>query len=147
MIREANLKDVDSNLLNLFIYGYNLHYVNRKDKFNKKDKENLKNGLIDSLNGPDNILVLEIANKIIGYISFQYKGKVTKCVWIDELIIDENEQNKGYGKQLINEVRKIAKKDGCKSIEFCCWSFNNNAMNVYKKLGYREQRVIFEDKL
>ena len=36
MIREANLKDVDSNLLNLFIYGYNLHYVNRKDKFNKK---------------------------------------------------------------------------------------------------------------
>ena len=39
---------------------------------------------------------------------------------------------------------EIAKEEGCKRVEFCCWSFNQNAMNMYKHMGYKEQRVTLE---
>lgn len=38
-------------------------------------------------------------------------------------------------------------KKKCNAVELCCWSFNKNAMNIYKHLNYKEQRVIMEMKL
>lgn len=36
IIRTVEKSDINNNLLNLFINGYNLHYDNRKDKFRKR---------------------------------------------------------------------------------------------------------------
>ena len=141
----ANDNDVDSNLLNLYIEGFKTHYENRKDIFTAKTDEELKNDLINVLRNPEKIvLVIEVENAIIGYVEFKYSTKATKSIWIDEIFVDNDYKRKGYGRMLIEEVSKFAKKNNCKRIELNCWSFNENALKFYKNIGFIQQRIVFE---
>ena len=143
-IRTAEEKDIENNLLNIFIKGYNLHQKNRPDKFLNRTDERLKNILIESMS-EDNFLVIECDNKIIGYASYKIKEKNSnKLLWIDELVIDDDFQGKGFGKIIINKLEDLSKKEDCKSIEFFCWEFNKKAQEIYKYLGYKVQRIIYE---
>ena len=137
-IRVANANDIDSNLLKLYIEGFNMHYEKRKDIFIKKTNEELKKDLINDLKSTEEIII------IIGYVKFKYKTKATKSIWIDEIIIDNDYKKKGYGKTLITEVTKFAKENKCKRIELNCWSFNEDALKFYEKIGFVQQRIIFE---
>ena len=145
IIRIANDNDIDNNLLKLYIEGFNMHYENRKDIFIKKTNEELKKDLINVLKSREKIiLVIEVDNIIIGYATFQCKNKVSNSFWIDEIIIDENYRNQGYGKKLIDELSIFAKKHNCQRIELNCWSFNKDALKFYEKIGFTQQRIIFE---
>lgn len=144
-IRKAKLEDIDLNLLDLYIDGFKYHYNGRPDVFGNKDEQVLKNDLIETINN-SNILVLEDNGKILGYVAYQIKDKHKHNItlWVDELVIDKDNRNSGLGKKLMDKIKEIAKENDCKRIEFCCWSFNENAMNMYKHIGYKEQRVILE---
>ncbi|MEG0873631.1 MAG: GNAT family N-acetyltransferase [Clostridia bacterium] len=143
IIREPISNDLDSNLLNLFIQGYEYHYNNRPDKFKNRSKERLSDILVETMRN-SKILVIEKEKIIIGYVSYQFKEKVHKSLWIDELVIDTEYRNSGYGKILMNKLEDIAKEENCKNIELCCWEFNNNAKAIYEHLEYKEQRIIYE---
>lgn len=43
--------------------------------------------------------------KVIGFITYQYVGKL--YIKVDFILIDKDFQNKGYGKQLINKIISI----------------------------------------
>lgn len=145
LIRQANKNDIDKNLLKLYIDGFYMHYNQRKDIFSNKETEDLKNNLIDLLENPNEILfVIEKNKNIIGYAALQIKDKTTKSIWLDEIIIDDNYKNNGYGKRLIDEISKFAKENECQRIELNCWSFNDGALKFYDKLGFKQQRVILE---
>lgn len=137
-IRKSKLEDIENNLLNLYIDGFRYHYNGRPDVFQNKNELELKNDLIDKINDA-NILVLENNKKVLGYVAYQIKEKHCKIMWIDELVIDKDNRHLGNGKN-----KKIAKEEGCKRVEFCCWSFSKNAIDMYKHIGYKEQRVILE---
>lgn len=146
-IRFATTNDIEQLLL-LYKYGYNFHLKNRPDKFPKKsDKEFIKtiNDFIKEENL--NILVKEDNNKIVGYLAFEIIDRITKYIWIDELVIDETKQNKGFAKDLILEIKKLAKNMDCKRIEFGCWSFNTKAMSIYESMNFQKQKIIFEKEL
>lgn len=103
-IRKAIMNDIDSNLLNLYIDGYNIHQKNRCDIFLKKTDKELKDNLINELNRDDKLyLVLTINDDITGYISYKLKNN---SIWIDELVIDKNKRGLGLGKLLIEEIKK-----------------------------------------
>lgn len=145
-VRKAVDEDIHHNLLNLFMEGYQLHYENRKDKFRKRDQKRLKEILIETMK-ETNVIVIEENKNIVGYLSYQIQEKIKKTLWIDELVIDKKRRHQGLGKLLLTEVEKIAKKKGCSTIEFCYWSFNENAKKVYQHLNYQEQRTIYEKKI
>jgi len=147
VIRAAEIKDIEINLLNIFIKGYNLHHNNRPDKFSSRTNNDLRNILIESMNEED-FLVIEYKNKIIGYASYKIKEKNSnKFLWIDELVIDDDFQGRGFGKAIITKLEELSRKESCKSIEFCCWEFNKKAQEIYKYLDYKVQRVIYEKKV
>lgn len=125
-----------------------MHYENRKDIFSKRTAEELRKNLIKRINNQEEtIFVIEDNNKVIGYASIELKNKISKTIWINEIMVDTNHQNKGRGTLLINEIYKFAKENDAKRIELNCWSFNKEALEFYNKLGFKEQRIIFEKKV
>jgi len=43
-----------------------------------------------------------------------------------------------------DEIHKFAKDNDCKRVEFNCLNFNSDALEFYNKLGFIEQRIVFE---
>lgn len=146
-IRIATFKDID-NLLHLFKYGYSIHLKKRPDKFIvKTDEEYIKT--IKEFIEDENLSIFIYCkdNEIIGYLAFEIIDKATKYIWVDELVISEDYQNKGYGKELLKKLEEYAKSIQCKRIEFGCWCFNRKAMAIYEHMGFYHQKVIFEKEL
>ena len=53
------------------------------------------------------------------------------------IIIDKNYQGKGYGKQIMNYLHEISKKQGAEKIRLTVLKENYSAIILYKKLGYK----------
>jgi GNAT superfamily N-acetyltransferase len=144
-IRKAVYEDIDNGLLNLFIDGFNLHHDNRLDIFPDLDEDGKKHEFEKMFNDSEkNIIVVEDNNIIVGFIEFVIRDKKTKSLWIDELFVNSDYRRKGYGKALMDYVDQFAKENNCQRVEFNCWKFNDNAIKFYNKLGYLEQRIIYE---
>ena len=69
---------------------------------------------------------------------------MNKVLWIDELVVTEKERGNGYSSLLMEKIKKISKKEEVKRIELNVYTFNDIAIKLYNKLGYKEQRIIFE---
>jgi ribosomal protein S18 acetylase RimI-like enzyme len=95
-----------------------------------------------------NINVLEIENSIIG---FSYHNIIEikdnpaiydqSIMYIIDVCVDENSRHKGYGKEIFNGLRNIAKKNTCRSINLDVYNFNKEAISFYKKLNFSEEKV------
>ena len=142
-IRKANLKDIENNLLNLYVEGFKYHYNGRPDVFSDKTEEELKNDLIKEIDNSA-ILILENEKEIVGYTAYEIKEKHNKTLWISEIVIDKNSRHSGNGKKLIEKLKEIARNEECQRIELCCWAFNQNAFDMYKHIGFNEQRTIMD---
>ena len=107
------------------------------------------NILKNELQNPNSIYFVakDKNNNILGFIIFEIKDKRSKTLWIDQLVVDEKERGKGISSLLIKKAEEIAKKEKCVRVEFCCWSFNKHANEIYNHLGFKEQRVIFEKEI
>ena len=146
LVRKAKLQDVHKNLANIFIDAFNLHLECRPDIFeSSKSNEDLKNELINIIEINNNIIVCEDDGGVVGYIMYKINVKKNKTLWIDQLAVDETKRGKGIAKSLINKVRNLAYEENCDRVELCCWAFNDNAMEMYKHLGFNTQRIIFEE--
>ncbi len=141
-IREVNKEDLSNNLLYLYIQGFRYHYNARPDVFSNKTDEQLEKSLLSELDKL-NFLVLEDST-IKGYIAYHIKDKHDRILWIDQLVVDEKYRKQGYGKKLINKLKEIAKNENCKRVELNCWSFNQDAVNMYLHIGFSEQKVVLE---
>ncbi|NVO02284.1 MAG: GNAT family N-acetyltransferase [Bacteroidetes bacterium] len=81
------------------------------------------------------IIILEEENQIIGmalyFISYStWKGK---CIYLEDIIIREPHRGKGYGKLLFEAVISKSKSFGAKRISWQVLSWNEPAINFYKK--------------
>ena len=144
-IREADILDIENGLLEVFIQGYRYHQKDRPDIYEDLSDENLKQDLIKNFEDLSTI-VLILNNKIEGYLSYKIKERYAKKLDVDQLVVAEENRNKGFGKMLIEEAKNIAKKNNCHRIELNCWLFNENALAMYDHLGFEKQRIIYEMK-
>ena len=146
IIRKAEIKDIDKGLLKAYIEGYNFHKNGRPDIFMNISDEELRNKLLKDFDRLE-ILVAIKENRIKGYIAYEIKEKFHKKLYIDQLAVCEESKNQGFGRALIDEVKKIASEENCIRIEFNCWMFNKNALAIYDHLGFEKQRIMYEMKL
>lgn len=143
-IRKARLEDIDNNLSNLYIKEFKFHLNNRLDIFEDKKDIELINELKEEIN---NIYVCEDTN-IVGFIMFHIKEKgLKKVMWINQLYVDESMRKKGIARLLIDKINDIGKEENCKRFELNCWSFNTNASELYKHLGFNEQKIVYEKEI
>ena len=144
MIRELTKEDLNDIFFDIYYEGFLYHYNHRKDLFKKKTKEELKEYVFEQNENGLKIIGYFNDNELVGYLGYEIKEKATKFIWIDELVITEKERGKGYGTLLMNEIKNIQEKENIQRIELNVFAFNESAVKLYKKLGYVEQRYIFE---
>lgn len=144
MIRELTKEDLNDIFFDIYYEGFLYHYNHRKDLFKKKTKEELKEYVFEQIENGLKIIGYFNDNELVGYLGYEIKEKATKFIWIDELVITEKERGKGYGTLLMNEIKNIQEKENIQRIELNVFAFNESAVKLYKKLGYVEQRYIFE---
>lgn len=143
MIKELTKEDLNDVFFDLYYEGFMFHYNHRNDLFKKRTIEELKQYVFDQIE--NGLKIIGYYNdELVGYLAYEIKEKATKFIWIDEFVITESERGKGYGTLLMEELNNIAEKEQVKRIELNVFSFNENAIQLYKKLGYKEQRIILE---
>ncbi|MFH0969598.1 MAG: GNAT family N-acetyltransferase [Patescibacteria group bacterium] len=101
----------------------------------KKVKVDMKSLIKDE--GAD-CLVLEENGKIIGFGSLiihqiPCEGFVAR---IEDVIIDQNQRGKGYGRKMMEELIKIAKKKKIKKINLTSNPKRVEARSLYESLGF-----------
>lgn len=68
-----------------------------------------------------------------------------KVLFIDDLCMDEKFRNKGLGKVLFDEVKKIALEVyKVNSIELNVWEFNKEAIKFYENCDFKVQKRVME---
>ena len=151
-IRSAQIEDINK-ISELMLQVAKIHSNARKDIFKEKSIEEIKTEVNNRINDKENILVAEENNNIHGVIIYKIKEvkehinlKDRTILWIDELVVDEKVRNKGIGKNLFSEVKKIAKERNYDAVELNCWNFNERAIHFYKRCGMNIQRLIMEIK-
>lgn len=73
-------------------------------------------------------------DKIIGYVILDYRGP--QVCWIDELFVVEEERNKGYGTEMVNQVKKMLLEEGCEAVSIDVVPRNTDAIRLYQRLGF-----------
>jgi GNAT superfamily N-acetyltransferase len=78
--------------------------------------------------------VAEKNNTIIGIALYYYKYSTWKgkCLFLEDIIVTENERGHGIGKLLFNEVIKVAKKEKVRRMEWQVLDWNKAAIDFYK---------------
>lgn len=93
-------------------------------------EEKILDGVIDGTILSTRILVIESNNEFIGYASISRPSEHT--YHIGQFVIRKDKQKQGYGKLLMDEIKKYASREAC-DIKLECIS---NAIGFFKKQGF-----------
>lgn len=130
-IRQAKIEDIKQCCDIIFNCDLKKYYPTYKFLENSVEK-----GIIN-----DEFFVSVLNDDVIGLIWFNLKGAFTSFPYLHVIAVDNNYQNCGVGKQLIqfyeNYTLKIRHEIKTKSFLVVA-DFNNKAHEMYQKLGYED---------
>ncbi len=94
--------------------------------------ENLEN----QMNNDQIFELLLEDNKVVGFVAYEFNCNETGLLKIHKIYLLPETQGKGFGKFMIDEVVKIAKKNNQKGV-FLNVNKYNKAKFFYEKLGFK----------
>ena len=79
--------------------------------------------------------VAEVNNSIIGLALFYYKYSTWKgkCLFLEDIIVTENQRGRGIGKLLFDEIVIVSKSQKVRRLEWQVLEWNEPAIKFYKK--------------
>lgn len=147
MIRKLTINDfeiVESVIAKL----HKIHVDNRPDFYIENEHLISKKEYKAMLNNQDKINIAYIVDdKIAGVCLATIKDKIEKSIYIDDIFVLEEFRHQGIATKLYKQVESIANNIGAKRIDLTVWQFNNTAINFYKSLGMKTQRIVLETRL
>lgn len=151
-VRKAEIKDIPG-IMNLLYQVASVHNQGRPDLFKKGGSKYLPEDLeqiVTNGNTPVYVAVDEDEN-VLGhaFCVFMQTGKNRVLVdrltlYIDDICIDANHRGKHIGTALCNTVVELAKQGGCYNVTLNVWCLNEGAMEFYKALGFKNQKITME---
>jgi len=83
-------------------------------------------------------LVVDVNNEILGYATYfkQFSTwDASYYVYLDCLFLKDKVRGSGIGNQIMEHIKKYAKSENCRIIQWQTPNFNSKAINFYQKLG------------
>jgi len=145
-IREAILNDY-SSIAELFWQSDTYHYQNQPDIYSATDKPFRSEDYIKELIEDEKSMfyVVEESNDVVGFIYGYEESKGFLPIHknrtyfnIDNVVISNKYQRKGYGKMLIEKIIAECKIKKYSDIILNVYSFNDKAVSLYDSLGFEE---------
>lgn len=98
------------------------------------DTEELCN---DYKNGHFDFFISVSGNQVTGMALFyiRYSTWKGKCIYLEDIIVDEAERRAGIGSQLFKAVVDHARVNGYKGVQWQVLDWNESAINFYKKFN------------
>lgn len=150
-VRKAEIKDYQEIDL-LMQQLHKIHVSGRPDLYIDMEHPYLLNEF-ENLVKNENVIsyVAEEDHMVVGFCVATMRNKSNmvemRTAYMDDMVVDSNYQRKGIAKKLFKTVEAEAKKHGAKRLDLMVWEFNKSAIELYKSLGMKPQRYIFEKNL
>lgn len=150
-IRRAEVADIPQ-IDKLLVEVHKVHADVRPDLFKQGAKKYTDEELVEIIqNDKTPVFVAENDGKILGYafcIHQQYlnNNNMTdvKTLYIDDLCVEEEARGQHLGTQLYNYVINFAKEHDYYNVTLNVWADNTNALNFYKNIGLKIQKIGME---
>lgn len=90
---------------------------------------------------------------VVGYVLIQVREAnhpalaKRKVLILDELCVDEPYRKRGFGKQIMEQVRQLGLSLGCTDLELSCIPSNAGAIALYEGFGMKVKSVSYQKKL
>ena len=146
-IREANAEDMEL-IANLYVMNWKKTYVGLLP-------DNFLNGLTvnDGINKWQEYLTKEKHRIFVAYENENFWGfsackedeELKNCLYLDSLHVSESSRGKGVGTKLINTVGSYAYIKGYEHMSICIVKGNDNAKNIYERLGAVHYKDFIDD--
>ena len=145
---ENDYKNIDK-ILN---YIHNTHYSKKPNHFKKTTSiisEETYKELIKSEN--NKIFLLEVENKVVGICNVNIidleetnliEGRT--ILQIGNIGVLPDYQGYGYGKMLIEFIKKYKFHKKIDTLQLIVWDFNEKAIKFYKKMGFINRTITME---
>jgi ribosomal protein S18 acetylase RimI-like enzyme len=88
---------------------------------------------------PDNLLLLEDGNRLIGSVMVGYEGHRG---WVNYLAVHPDRQRRGLGRLLMSEAEKRLGLLGCPKVNLQVRASNQAAVDFYRRIGYTVDDVV-----
>ena len=82
-------------------------------------------------------MLAEVESVAIGFALFFYNYSTWqgRCIYLEDLYVDESARGTGTGTLLLKTVAAIAHAEGCKRMSWQALDWNTPALDFYKALG------------
>lgn len=150
-IRSAEISDIES-LSRLLYQVHGVHSAARPDIFVSGAKKYSDAQLEQILADEDRPIFVAIARgTVVGYVFcvlLSNHGRASladiETLYIDDLCVDETYRGNGAGRLLYEHAVAFAEERGCYNVTLNVWAENKNAVEFYKKLGMKIQKLGME---
>lgn len=90
------------------------------------------------------LVALDEKNEVVGFASFESDLEEDSCIYLASLHVATSARGKGIGTSLLIKVGRYALNNNYNKMSICILNGNENARNLYVKLG-AEHYKYFED--
>ena len=132
----------------------NYHAENLPTIFQITDDKKMIYTYYQGIMEKDNLFIALLDDKVIGFITLYFKTTPSLTIFkprmfsvIDNLFVIPEVRGKGIGEMLVSHVEKISREKGVDNIELNVYTFNENAIKLYDKLGYKVRKYEMEKKI
>ncbi|MCU0645187.1 MAG: GNAT family N-acetyltransferase [bacterium] len=145
IIREAIGSDYQA-LCDLFDQVDEFHRKQVPHIFRKPEGESRSSDYVENLMADANtgLFVAQANERLVGLICCFMRETPDipilvprKYVYIDNLVVDKNHRRQGIGMALLQKAHTWAIEHEIDEIELNVWQFNDDAIRLYEKLGYK----------
>jgi glucosamine-phosphate N-acetyltransferase len=130
MIRKLEETDYDKNLIELLNFLYKNNNFSRIDFYSVFHYVNSNNHI--------NIIVKEIDNKIVAIGTILIEQKLIHNLgtsgYIQDIIVHNDYRDKGYSKEIVDSLKKIALENKCYKVVLNC---SDDKIKLYEKMGFK----------
>lgn len=98
---------------------------------------------LSSIQGDDRAIFLaEHGNTVVGFVTVQVVRPISPLLQplavgrIGSVAVLERLRGRGVGSSLMNLAEEWARKNGANDMRLTVWAFNEQAVDLYKELGY-----------